>query len=148
MTSSWLTAFICFFHFGLQQCDQYPEPGGGPTYYTAAAGDTVQTVVDNTGVSWDTLAALNPDLTGTDEVLDEGTAVMTGVSHPDMLQIKEVVRSTYTEPIPFDTQTSESDEYDFGKTVVVQEGADGTEEITRETTYIGGVESSSEVCQL
>ena len=46
--------------------------GGGPTYYTAAAGDTVQTVVDNTGVSWDTLAALNPDLTGTDEVLDEG----------------------------------------------------------------------------
>ena len=83
--------------------------GGGPTYYTAAAGDTVQTVVDNTGVSWDTLAALNPDLTGTDEVLDEGTAVMTGVSHPDMLQIKEVVRSTYTEPIPFDTQTSESD---------------------------------------
>ena len=26
--------------------------GGGPTYYTAAAGDTVQTVVDNTGVSW------------------------------------------------------------------------------------------------
>ena len=119
--------------------------GGGPTYYTAAAGDTVQTVVDNTGVSWDTLAALNPDLTGTDEVLDEGTAVMTGVSHPDMLQIKEVVRSTYTEPIPFDTQTSESDEYDFGKTVVVQEGADGTEEITRETTYIDGVESSSEV---
>ena len=88
--------------------------GGGPTYYTAAAGDTVQTVVDNTGVSWDTLAALNPDLTGTD-------------------------------PIPFDTQTSESDEYDFGKTVVVQEGADGTEEITRETTYIDGVESSSEV---
>ena len=62
-----------------------------------------------------------------------------------MLQIKEVVRSTYTEPIPFDTQTSESDEYDFGKTVVVQEGADGTEEITRETTYIDGVESSSEV---
>ena len=41
--------------------------GGGPTYYTAAAGDTVQTVVDNAGVSWDTLAALNPDLTGTDE---------------------------------------------------------------------------------
>lgn len=94
------------------------------------------------GIHW---PALNPDLTGTDEVLDEGTAVMTGVSHPDMLQIKEVVRSTYTEPIPFDTQTSESDEYDFGKTVVVQEGADGTEEITRETTYIDGVESSSEV---
>lgn len=94
------------------------------------------------GIRW---PALNPDLTGTDEVLDEGTAVMTGVSHPDMLQIKEVLRSTYTEPIPFDTQTSESDEYDFGKTVVVQEGADGTEEITRETTYIDGVESSSEV---
>ena len=27
----------------------------------------------------------------------------------------------------------------------MQEGADGTEEITRETTYIDGVESSSEV---
>lgn len=80
--------------------------GGGPTLLHRSSGDTVQTVVDNTGVSWDTLAALNPDLTGTDEVLDEGTAVMTGVSHPDMLQIKEVLRSTYTEPIPFDTQTS------------------------------------------
>lgn len=34
--------------------------GGGPTYYTAAAGDTVQTVVDNTGVSWDTLARIKP----------------------------------------------------------------------------------------
>lgn len=119
--------------------------GGGPSYYTAADGDTVQTVVDNTGVAWDSIAALNPELTSTSEKLQAGDRIMVAVTNPDLLQIKETVQSTYTTVLDYETQTTESDEYAFGKTVVVQEGADGVAQITLETTYIDGVESSAEV---
>ena len=63
--------------------------GGGIHTYTAVDGDTVESVVNATGVS-------------------------------------------------FDTQNTESDQYDFGKVVTLQEGADGSEEITYETTMIDG----------
>lgn len=114
-------------------------------HYVAAEGDTVQTVLDTVGVSWDSLAALNPQLTSPDQELEEGADLITSVSSPEMLKVKEVVRSTYTAEIPYDTQTSESDQYDFGKIVTVQEGVNGTEEITQDITYIDGVEYGREV---
>lgn len=118
--------------------------GSDISRYVASEGDTVQTVLDNSGVSWDTLAALNPQLTSTDEELAAGTELIIGVSSPEMLKVKEVVRSTYTAPIPFETQTSDSDEYDFGKIVTVQEGVDGVEQVTQEVTYVDGVETARE----
>lgn len=115
--------------------------GGGARIYTAAEGDTVQTVLDATGVAWDSLAALNPDLTGTDQELASGTEVITGVQSPDLLQVKVIRRESYTSEIPYDTVETQSSEYDFGETVVTSAGQNGLQEITQDITYIDGVQT-------
>lgn len=115
--------------------------GGGARTYTAAEGDTVQTVLDATGVAWDSLAALNPELTGTDQELAAGTEVITGVQSPDLLQVKVIRRESYTSEIPYDTVETQSSEYDFGETVVTSAGQNGLQEITQDITYIDGVQT-------
>ena len=115
--------------------------GGGARTYTAAEGDTVQAVLDATGVAWDSLAALNPDLTGTDQELASGTEVITGVQSPDLLQVKVIRRESYTSEIPYDTVETQSSEYDFGETVVTSAGQNGLQEITQDITYIDGVQT-------
>lgn len=115
--------------------------GGGARTYTAAEGDTVQTVLDATGVAWDSLAALNPDLTGTDQELAGGTEVITGVQSPNLLQVKVIRRESYTSEIPYDTVETQSSEYDFGETVVTSAGQNGLQEITQDITYIDGVQT-------
>lgn len=54
------------------------------------------------------------------------------------LQVKVSERITETQEIPYDTETQEDSELDFGKSETVQEGAPGSEAITRELTYING----------
>lgn len=115
--------------------------GGGARIYTAAEGDTVQTVLDATGVAWDSLAALNPELTGTDQELASGTEVITGVQSPNLLQVKVIRRESYTSEIPYDTVETQSSEYDFGETVVTSAGQNGLQEITQDITYIDGVQT-------
>lgn len=115
--------------------------GGGARTYTAAEGDTVQTVLDATGVAWDSLAALNPELTGTDQELAGGTEVITGVQSPNLLQVKVIRRESYTSEIPYDTVETQSSEYDFGETVVTSAGQNGLQEITQDITYIDGVQT-------
>lgn len=112
--------------------------GGGIQSYTAVDGDTVQSVVDTTGVSFDSLAQMNPDLLTLDQEIPAGTQLLTGVASAELLKVKVVQRETETVAIPFTTEKSESDEYDFGKTVTVQEGQDGSEDVTYEITMIDG----------
>lgn len=122
--------------------------GGGTQAYTAQSGDTVQTVLDATGISFDSFVALNPDLQSTDQEIDEGREVVTGVSSPELLKVKVVRRQTIIEDIQYDQQESESDEYAFGKTVVVQEGALGQQEVTTDTTYVDGVVTDSSIVNI
>ena len=112
--------------------------GGGIHTYTAVEGDTVQSVVDTTGVSFDSLAQMNPDLLSLDQEIPEGTVITTGASSAELIKVKVVRRDTETVAIPFDTQNTDSDQYDFGKVVTLQDGVDGSEEITYETTMIDG----------
>lgn len=113
--------------------------GSGIKTYTAVDGDTVQSIVDSTGVSFDSLAQMNPELLTLDQKVDAGTELITGVGSAELLKVKVVRRETETVAIPFDTQNSESSEYDFGKTVTLQEGEDGSEDVTYEVTTIDGV---------
>ena len=112
--------------------------GGGIHTYTAVDGDTVESVVNTTGVSFDSLAQMNPELLTLDQEIPAGTVITTGASSAELIKVKVVRRDTETVAIPFDTQNTESDQYDFGKVVTLQEGADGSEEITYETTMIDG----------
>ena len=68
---------------------------------------------------------MNPELLTLDQEIPAGTVITTGASSAELIKVKVVRRETETVAIPFDTQKTESDEYDFGKTVVLQEGADG-----------------------
>ena len=112
--------------------------GGGIHTYTAVDGDTVESVINATGVSFDSLAQMNPELLTLDQEIPAGTVITTGASSAELIKVKVVRRDTETVAIPFDTQNTESDQYDFGKVVTLQEGADGSEEITYETTMIDG----------
>ena len=112
--------------------------GGGIHTYTAVEGDTVQSVVDSTGVTFDSLAQMNPELLSLDQEIPEGTVITTGASSAELIKVKVVRRDTETVAIPFETQNTDSDQYDFGKVVTLQDGADGSEEITYETTMIDG----------
>lgn len=122
--------------------------GGGPMTYTAGADETVQTVVDNTGVSWDSLASMNPQLTSLDQELEEGEQITTGVSSPEMLKVEVIERQTYTVEVPYDTVTSESDEYDFGKTVVDSPGENGIQELTQDLVYVDGVLTETNIVKV
>ena len=113
--------------------------GAGIQTYTAVEGDTVQSIVDTTGVAFDSLAQMNPELLTLDQEVDAGTEIITGAASAELLKVKVVRQETETVPISFDTQNSESSEYDFGKVITLQEGEDGSEDITYEVTMIDGV---------
>lgn len=122
--------------------------GGSPVTYTAGADETVQNVVDATGISWDSLAALNPDLTDLDETLDEGQQLVTGVSSPELLKVEVIERQTYTVDVPYETSTSESDEYDFGETVVTSPGENGVQELTQDVVYVDGAVTATNIVKV
>ena len=113
--------------------------GAGIKTYTAVEGDTVQSIVDTTGVSFDSLAQMNPELLTLDQEVEAGMEIITGAASAELLKVKVVRQETETVAIPFDTQNSESSEYDFGKVVTLQEGEDGSEDVTYEITMIDGV---------
>ena len=66
--------------------------GGGIHTYTAVEGDTVQSVIDTTGVNFDSLAQMNPDLLSLDQEIPEGTVITTGASSAELIKVKVVRR--------------------------------------------------------
>ncbi|MGN0984394.1 MAG: peptidoglycan DD-metalloendopeptidase family protein [Gemmiger sp.] len=106
--------------------------------YTAVEGETVQSAINATGVNFDSLAQMNPELLTLDQEIPAGTELITGVSAPELLQVKVVERTTRAEEVPFETVTVESADYDFGKRVVTQEGVPGQQEITEDYVYVDG----------
>ena len=113
--------------------------------YTAAEGETVQSVVDNTGVSFDSLAMMNPELQTLEQIVPPGTVLTTGAASPELLKLKVMRRRTYDQTIPFTTENRESSDYDYGKVVVEQEGEDGILRVTENTTFIDDVAVSSDI---
>lgn len=107
--------------------------------YTAVEGETVETATWATGLSFDSLAQMNPDLLALDQEIPAGTELIVGATSPELLQVKVVERRTRLEDIPYETITTESGEYDFGSTRVTQEGENGQQEITEDQTYVDGV---------
>ena len=65
--------------------------GAGVHTYTAVEGDTVQSIVDTTGVTFDSLAQMNPELLTLDQEVPAGTELFTGAASAELLKV-EVVR--------------------------------------------------------
>lgn len=55
-----------------------------------------------------------------------------------ILQVKVTQSVTDVQEIPYDTETQEDSELDFGKSETAQAGVPGSEAVTRELTYING----------
>lgn len=108
-----------------------------PVVHTVTEGETPQSIEQNSGLTYETLQRYNPDIGGETDVLPTDSQLIMGYGS-SLLQSKTVIRSVYTEAIPFNSSTTESDEYDYGKTVTVQEGVPGLQEVTDDVTYIDG----------
>ncbi len=117
-------------------------------YYTAGPHETAQSAVDVTGVAWDSLAMMNPDLLTLDQPIPEGTQLITGASSPEWLKVKVITRRTYTEAIPYQTEKRTSNEYDFGKKVTLQAGQTGEQEVTQDITYIDGAIADTQIVNI
>ena len=88
--------------------------GSGVHTYVAEEGDTVQSVVDTTGVTFDSLAQMNPDLQSLDQEIPAGTELLTGASSAELLKVKVVqtetetvaIRSAPKSPSPMNTTSA------------------------------------------
>jgi len=54
----------------------------------------------------------------------------------------------YQEPISYDQQTVERSDLGFGVVETIQQGVDGTQQLTEEITYVNGVQTAAEVVHI
>lgn len=104
--------------------------------YIVKEGDSPSLISDKTGVPYDVLKGLNPDI---EEDLKPGKEIYTQVARPYMS-----VETTYTdvveEEIPFETVKVENATYAKGYTDIIQEGVNGLREVTYRVSTVDGFE--------
>ena len=108
------------------------------TYTVPEDGQTAAEAAESAGVDLTTLQAYNTGLEDGDTELTAGTTLALAQPVTELLQVKVIERTSEVEDVDFDVVKTESDEYDFGDEVVVQEGQPGQQEVIRDTTYIDG----------
>ena len=109
-----------------------------PAAYTLEDDQTAGEAAETLGVDFETLQGWNPDLASEDTELEEGQTLVASDAKAELLQVKAIERTSEIEEVSYDIVKTESDEYDFGEEVVVQEGQNGQQEVIRDTTYIDG----------
>jgi murein DD-endopeptidase MepM/ murein hydrolase activator NlpD len=116
--------------------------------YTVQEGDTLQSVESQTGLSFENLQQLNPQIDSAEYVPTAGDSLVVAQDTAPLLQVKTVVRTSVEEAVQYSSQTIESDDYDYGKTVTVQEGVAGLQETTYDITYINGQVSDTNIVNI
>ncbi len=108
----------------------------GQRNYTVQAGDTPYTIAGANDITLADLYALNPQLEN-GNYLVSGMNLVIGQAVP-FLQVKAVVTSVEQQPIAYEIQTEYTSNLTFGAQKVVQQGVEGQQNVTYETTYIDG----------
>lgn len=103
--------------------------------YVAGENETLKTVIENTGVSEETLRLLNPsvdwdNLQNGDEIVTEG-----GES---LINIRKIVTTTSVRDIKYDTVKKRDSSKYSGYRKVIQSGVNGSERVTKTQIYING----------
>lgn len=119
-----------------------------PSIYTLEEDQTAGEAAETLGVDFQTLQGWNPDLADEDTELTEGSTLVTSDAKAELLQVKVIERTSEVEDVDFDVVKTESDEYDFGDEVVIQEGQNGQQEVIRDITYIDGQVSDVSIVQI
>lgn len=109
--------------------------------YTVVEGDSPILIADKNGIPYSEFKKLNP---GIEETCLVGQETIIATEKP-FLSVKVVREETYTETIPYETETTEDDSQYEGYTKTVQEGQDGVEQITASVEYVDGYETSRSV---
>lgn len=104
--------------------------------YIVKAGDTPSGISDKTGVSYDVLKELNPEI---EDRLVEGMEIYTRVAKPYMS-----VQTSYTdiveEEVPFESVKVENATYAKGYTNIFQEGVNGLRRTVYKVKSVDGLE--------
>ncbi len=105
------------------------------TYTVTKEGETIKTVVENTGVSEDSLKSLN--LTVDWENLQPGDEIITEGGEK-LISIRKIVTSTTVRDIEFETVKRRDATKYSGYRQVLQKGINGSERVTKTQIYIDG----------
>lgn len=114
-----------------------------PKVYEVQSGDSLWTIASNNGVTISDILKANPNLTE-NSVLKIGQQISLVVPKP-FLSVKVVTEVKYTETVPYETEYQKDDtQYKTYKNVL-QEGKDGSQEVTAHVTYINGYKEDEQV---
>ncbi len=101
--------------------------------YKITTGDSISLIASKNGLTMAELYALNPGLSEDTKLYPGDTLIVQ--KQEAVLEVQIVKTETYTEAIPFETNTTNSSDYAWGTTKTLQEGVDGVRSVTAQYTY-------------
>ncbi len=110
--------------------------------YTVEYGDSPSLIATKTGLSYDSIVALNPDL---EEVgLRPGQQLLLNQARPFMA-LKSTYTTVYEEEVPYEVEEIETSTYVKGYRMPSVKGQAGLQRVTAAISTINGVEVSREI---
>lgn len=113
-----------------------------PEIYSVQSGDSLSVIASKNNTSLSKLLETNPSISA-DTVLKIGQELNVLVPKP-LLSVKSTVQIKETQSIPCETEYQNDDTQYKNYKNVIQEGKDGSKEITTNIIYINGKEQSRE----
>ncbi len=108
------------------------------SYYTAQEGDSPSAICDTLGMSYETLASLNPGFSE-DSVIYVGDKFLIDQEEP-FLAVTVTRLESYDVPTDYETEHYDDSTRYIGSYVTMQDGVYGTDRVTANVSYINGVE--------
>jgi len=113
-----------------------------PQYYIVQEGDWDHDIVENTGVPWAVIEALNP---GVDDTRLGPGLKLKIKDKETMLGIKVIKTIEYDEDIDYDTVRIKDSSLYSNETKVKTEGRKGEKHIVAEVTYVNGIKMDTNI---
>ncbi|MGI5895065.1 MAG: peptidoglycan DD-metalloendopeptidase family protein [Candidatus Merdivicinus sp.] len=109
--------------------------------YIVEEGDSPIQIANKNGLTYAEFKALNPDI---EESCMIGQETLISTEKP-FLSVRVVRQETTTEEIAYETETTKDNSQYVGYTKTVQEGKNGTQQVTASVEYVDGYETSREI---
>lgn len=120
-----------------QLCDMLASETEGTGIYIIQSGDTLSGIAGTYGVSQNELFQLNPQLENGNATYYPGDQLVVSMAK-HFLQVKAIVTSVEEESIAYTTEARENADKLWNAFTVLQEGENGTKDVTYQRTYIDG----------